>query len=240
MDIAPKRRYLIAIVGSLLFCHLGESRLGIKCSDLLSRVLHGEKVVWVDDQVEIIYLPDSLSTMLRVGEGVYGIHPETGDLRVRSDEAFRNLGRQSEEHTQVRFGVRVSEAELKKLNKYLENEESPVVQISCTQVVCSILQHTTGVWVPAPFNFTPTVNAAFLAANRYFPGGRVQSIEVISKGGKAFETLSSTINKLKPGLKVEGVMVLVVSAGAAGIVRLVIPLFAGGTDEQQVSEEENR
>lgn len=196
----------------------------------------------IADAVDIIYFPDTLSTKLRVDEFVYSVKDFTGELYKDKDAAHRRLARERLDRTQIRFAIRVDQEEIKKLREYLESGKSPFLQLSCTHVACSILKENTGVRIPAPFNLGPTLNAAYLAINRLVPGGRVQSIELVSKDAEVFSSLKSSINKLKPGLKVEGILVLVVSAGATaagGVIRYVIPLFVSD-DEQLANEEENR
>lgn len=228
----------VLVFTALLFVHpYAHSESRKTCRKVIADSKASAEDPWVHDQVEIVYLPDSLNTKIKVGDKVYSTFELTSGIRAKSDEALRELGEKDAFNTQVRFGISVKKSELAALEEFFADEGGPVLQITCTHVACSGFQEKTGMKIPLPFRVSPTINALYLAANAYMPGTRVHSIEVISKDSEVFKSWRAALAKAKPGLIIEGGLVLVVMAGAGAGAAYFVPIILD--DEEKDKEEKN-
>lgn len=157
------------------------------CSGLFGRLLQRGiqsrnqiKTEYVDDNVAIVWFPTTKDTFtttnLEVDNTVWGTqnhyYRKGSTETVQRFERMNNIGH-------FRFGLRVSEAELKKLRQILN--QSSANKATCVDGACRALSEAGIQSIPFPANYTPTLNAIYTAVNRLVPGTRVRKVEFIGQ-----------------------------------------------------------
>lgn len=134
--------------------------------------------VWVKDKVEIIFFPSSHHTKLRIGDFTYGNECPGGRcVIIPADKIDQTAMSFLAKGRQIRFKVKVTEDELARLEKYVEDGRFGF-GFSCSHDACKALTETTGLIAPLPLTLGPFTNALYLSALRAVPGSRITKIEI--------------------------------------------------------------
>lgn len=203
-----------------------------ECESMFSQIQQPpHEVIWLDDQVAILYFPNEWHAELVVEGKMYNRSFKNFG-RTRSFEAARRSANRGYEGF-IAFYIRVNDDELKELKNYLLTH--PGGSLSCMYGACKPVTKTTGLNIPDPIALLPLTTSIYLGLNKFLKGdlGRVQKIEFVAKNIKSFKFGGAIAAELAAALSIGStVTIIILSILVTGdhIYQLFIPILSDSTD----------
>lgn len=203
-------------------------RVTAECDSLFSQIQKpSNQIVWLDDQVAILFYPNQWHAELVVDGKMYN-RSIMGFGRTRSFEAAKKSANQGYDGF-IAFYIRVNEDELNDLKNYLLAH--PGGSLSCMYGACKPLKMTTGLKIPEPITLLPLTTSIYLGIKKFFEGteGRIQKIEFIAKDIKSLKIRGSLPAELTAVFSIGLSTIFIVSTiyiAGNQVYQLVIPLLS--------------